>query len=91
VDINECFLISREYYKMSCKCFNLSDNSIPLVELLPEESRPAELIKSRDSTDLTNSKYKIQLRLEKRETPVIDARQFYTNKSSRIRNVRYQS
>ena len=61
-----------------------------MIELLPEESRPPELLEKKE-IDLTN-KYKIQPKHQKRDTPVIDARQFYSEKTGRIsKHIRYQS
>lgn len=63
-----------------------------MIELLPEESRPPELLEKKEKEiDLTN-KYKIQPKYQKRDTPVIDARQFYSEKTGRIsKHIRYQS
>lgn len=81
-------MITKDYYKESLKCFSLPDNTQVVNELLPEETRPEELIsKSKISID-ANIK---SVKYEKRETPVIDARQFYTNKNGKIKSVRYQA
>lgn len=75
---------------MACKHFDLDDNTQNVVELLPEEVRPAELIKERENADLSIKLKKLP-KYEKREIPVIDARQFYTNKNGRVKSIRYES
>lgn len=92
INLNDCFMITKEHYRQAVKLLRQGeDTTLEATELLPEEARPAELLaKPKVSVDASSLKQS-KIKYDKRETPVIDARQFYTHKSGKIKSVRYQA